>query len=211
MSSAGRKILPLLVIFTLTVYQLARVVAFVNVYGGIEHDSAWSLGAARSLAERGTYTSMISTIVDPTVSGGINVDGKFDIQDEAGRIWFRTSTSVGPASILPNALVLRLFGVNFWTLRAGPLLIYTFFLLAAAYILYRLAGLAAIGLFHAYLFFYPHLSIFLSYEALGEMPGLFYLTCALVVFAGAVSAGSAARSIFFVWDCWPAWRRHPKP
>lgn len=197
MSSAARKILPLLVTFILTAYQLARVVAFVNVYGGIEHDSAWSLGAARSLAERGTYTSMISTIVDPTVPGGINVDGKFDIQDEAGRIWFRTSTSVGPASILPDALVLKLLGVSFWTLRAGPLLIYTLFLLAAAYILYRLAGLAAIGLFHAYLFFYPHLSIFLSYEALGEMPGLFYLTCALAVFAGAVSARQRRPLYFF--------------
>lgn len=193
----ARKILPLLITFILTAYQLARVAAFINVYGGLEHDSAWSLGAARSLAERGTYTSMISTIVDPAVSGGMNVDGKFDIQDEAGRIWFRTSTSVGPASILPDALVLKIFGFDFWALRTGPLLFYTLFLLAAAYILYQLAGLAAIGLFHAYLFCYPHLSIFLSYEALGEMPGLFYLTCALIVFVRAVSARQR-RSLYFL-------------
>ncbi|GIK40591.1 MAG: hypothetical protein BroJett011_44240 [Chloroflexota bacterium] len=185
--------LALLVTLLLTGYQLVRVIAFIAVYGGIEHDSAWSLGAARSLAERGTYTSMISTLVDPTVPGGINIDGKFDIQDAAGRIWFRTSTSVGPASILPDALVLKLLGVSFWSLRAGPLLFYTLFLLAAAYILYQLAGLTAIVLFHAYLFFYPHLSIFLSYEALGEMPGMLYLACAMIVFALAV----------------PAQRRHP--
>jgi hypothetical protein len=183
----GKYLLLLFITLILTIYQLVRVIAFINVYGGIEHDSAWSLGAARSLAERGTYTSMISTIVDPTIPAGINVDGKFDIQDAAGRIWFRTSTSIGPASILPDALVLKLFGFNFWALRAGPLMFYTLFLLLAAYLLYQLAGLAAIILFHAYIFFYPHLSIFLSYEALGEMPGMFYLTCALVAFALTVS------------------------
>src|SRR6185295_10406970 len=107
---------------------------------------------------------MISTIVDPTVPGGINVDGKFDIQDAAGRIWFRTSTSIGPASIVPDAIVLKLLGLDFWALRAGPLLFYTFFLLLAAYILYQLAGVWAIVLFHLFLFAYPHLSIFLSYE-----------------------------------------------
>lgn len=189
-------LLALLVTLLLTSYQLVRIIPFIAVYGGIEHDSAWSLGAARSLAERGTYTSMISTLVDPTVPGGINIDGKFDIQDTAGRIWFRTSTSVGPASILPDALVLKLSGVSFWSLRAGPLLFYTLFLLAAAYILYQLAGLAAIVLFHAYLFFYPHLSIFLSYEALGEMPGMLYLICALIVFALAVS-GQGRRTLYF--------------
>ena len=91
-------LVPLIITLILTSYQISRVVAFVNIHGGLEHDSAWSLGAARSLAERGSYTSMISTIIDPTVAGGINVDGKFDIQDEAGRIWFRTSTSIGPAA-----------------------------------------------------------------------------------------------------------------
>lgn len=196
-SPRKRFLLALLVTLLLTGYQLVRVVAFIAVYGGIEHDSAWSLGAARSLAERGTYTSMISTLVDPAVQGGINIDGKFDIQDAAGRIWFRTSTSVGPASILPDALVLKLLGVSFWSLRAGPLLFYALFLLAAAFILYQLAGLAAVVLFHAYLFFYPHLSIFLSYEALGEMPGMVYLTCALIALALAVSVQRRRLLYFF--------------
>jgi hypothetical protein len=178
-------LVPLIITLILTIYQISRVVAFVNVHGGLEHDSAWSLGAARSLAERGSYTSMISTIVDPSISGGINVDGKFDIQDEAGRIWFRTSTSIGPASIVLDALVLKIFGFDFWALRAGPLLFYTLFLLLAAYILYQLAGIGAIVLFHAFLFCYPHLSIFLSYEALGEMPGMFYLMGTFVAFAAA--------------------------
>ena len=147
-------LLPLVVTITLTAYQLIRVIAFVNVHGGIEHDSAWSLGTSRSLAERGTYTSMISTIVDPTVIGGTNIDNEFDIQDSDGRIWFRTSFSIGPGSIVPDAVIIKVFGTSFWALRAGPLVFYTLFLILAACALYRLAGTWAIALFHAFLFFY---------------------------------------------------------
>lgn len=167
----------------LTIYQLIRIIVFVNVYGGVEHDGGWTLGAARSLAERGEYTYMVSVIVDPTVPGDINIDEKFDIQAPDGRVWFRTSASIGPASVLPDALVLKILGFSFWALRAGPLLFYTLFLLVAAYILYQLAGLWAVVLFHAFIFFYPHLSIFLSYEALGEVPSMVYQLCAFLAFA----------------------------
>ena len=61
----------LLLLLTLTVFQLVRVIVFVNVDGGLEHDGGWLLGVSRSLAERGTFTTMVSTIVDPTVSGGM--------------------------------------------------------------------------------------------------------------------------------------------
>ncbi|MBN1218425.1 MAG: phospholipid carrier-dependent glycosyltransferase [Anaerolineae bacterium] len=178
-----QKILPFLVIFILTAYQLVRIIAFINVYGGIEHDGGWMLSISRSLAEQGTYTTMVSTIVDPTVSGAINVDQKFDIQAADGRIWFFTGNGVGPASIIPDAIVLRIFGAGFWALRAGPLIFYTLFLLLVAYILYRLARLEAVVLFHTFLFFYPHISIFLGYEAMGEVPGMFYILAAYLVFA----------------------------
>lgn len=175
---------PIIVALILTAYQLLRVIVFVNVYGGVEHDSGWALGVSRAFAERGTYTSMVSTIIDPALRGGINIDGVFDMQASDGGIWFRTSTgSIGPASIIPDSLVLMVFGVNFWTLRAGPLLFYTLFLLLVAWILYQLAGIGAIVLFHIFLFSYPHLSIFLSYEGLGEMPSLVYQLAALLLFA----------------------------
>jgi hypothetical protein len=179
----GKSFLAISVTLILTIYQLVRIIAFVNVYGGFEHDGGWTLGAARSLAERGEYTYMVSAIVDPTAPGDINVDEKFDIQAPDGRIWFRTSASIGPASVLPDALVLKIFGFSYWALRAGPLLFYTLFLLTAAYLLYQLAGLWAVALFHAFLFFYPHLSIFLGYEALGEVPSMFYQFCAFLAFA----------------------------
>lgn len=181
------KSFPIIITLILTAYQLIRVIAFINVYGGIEHDSGWALGVARALAERGSYTSMVSTVVDPAVLGGLNVDQIFEIQASDGGIWFQSSTAtIGPASIVPDSLVLMILGVSFWTLRAGPLLFYTLFLLLAAWTLYQLAGIGAVVLFHVFLFSYPHLSIFLSYEGEGEMPSMVYQLAALLLFAAGV-------------------------
>jgi len=177
--------LPLAITIVLTAYQLVRIIAFINVYGGIEHDGGWMLSISRSLAETGTYTTMVSTIADPNVLGDINVDQKFDIQAPDGRIWFFTGNGIGPASIIPDALIIKLFGTDFWVLRAGPLIFYTLFLFLTAYILYQEAGLGAVVLFHAFLFFYPHISIFLSYEAMGEVPSMFYVVWAYLAFVAA--------------------------
>ncbi len=167
-------------------YQLLRVITFANVYGGFEHDGGWMLSISRSLAEQGTYTTMVSTLPDPNEPGGINVDDKFDLQAADGRIWFFTGNGIGPASIIPDAIVIKLFGSSFWALKAGPLMFYALFLILACTILYRLAGMGAVILFHAYLFCYPHISIFLAYEAMGEVPSMFYILAAYLVFAWAM-------------------------
>jgi hypothetical protein len=182
--------LPLFLALLLTGFQLVRVIAFANIYGGLEHDSGWFLGVSRSLAEQGTYTAMVSTIEDPAALGALNVDQKFDIQAADGRIWFFTGNGTGPASIVPNMMVIKLFGTDFWTLRAGPLLFYTLCLLTTSYALYRLAGLGALVLFHGFLFCYPRLSIFLSYEAEGEVAAMFYTVLAYLIFAWAVQKSS---------------------
>lgn len=182
-SLSRRQIIVITVAVVLIIYQLTRIVAFINVYGGVEHDGGWMLSVSRSLAEQGTYTTMVSTIVDPDVPGAAGVDGKFDIQAPDGRIWFFTGNGNGPATIIPDAVILKIFGTDFWALRAGPLVFYTLFLLLATYILYQLAGLGAVVLFHAYLFFYPHISIFLSYEAMGEVPSMFYTLWTFLAFA----------------------------
>ncbi len=191
-----RQIIAIIVTLLLTGYQVLRLIVFVAVYGGIEHDGGWMLSISRSLAEQGTYTTMVSTIADPAVPGGVGVDGKFDIQAPDGRIWFFTGNGIGPASIIPDALVIWIFGSGFWALHLGPLLFYTFFLLLAALILYRLAGLATIVLFHAFLFFYSHLSIFLGYEAMGEVPAMFYVLWAYLAFVAAVKT-EQRRSLYF--------------
>jgi len=178
--------LPIIICALLISYQLLRVTQFASVYGGFEHDGGWMLTISRSLAEQGTYTTMVSTITDVTVLGAVNVDQKFDIQAEDGRIWFFTGNGIGPASIIPNAFIIKLLGTDFWSLKAGPLIFYTFMLILACYILHRLAGLGAVLLFHSYLFFYPHLSIFLAYEAMGEVPAMFYILWAYLAFGWAL-------------------------
>ena len=149
------RVIPLLIMIGLTLGQLIRIVVFVNEFGGLEHDGGWMLSISRSLAEQGRYTTMVSTIVNPAVIGDINVDQKFDIQSGDGRIWFFTGNGIGPASIIPDAVVLKLLGTSFWSLRAGPLIFYGFFLLLASYIVFRLAGVWAIILFQAFIFFLP--------------------------------------------------------
>lgn len=171
-----------LVILALTVYQLVRVIVFVNEYGGLEHDGGWLLGVSRSLVERGTFTTMVSTIVDPAVRGGITVDGKFNIQDDEGRIWFYTANSVGPIVFGVNTIFLKLFGFGFWPLHLGSLFFFAGFLILASVLLRMAQGLGAVLLFYLYLFLYPHLSIFLGYEALGEVPGMACVLLAYLVF-----------------------------
>lgn len=192
------KFVPFVIALILTIYQLSRVIAFINVYGGLEHDSGWFLGVSRSLAEQGTYTSMVSTLNDPAAIGGIDIDQKFNLQAPDGRIWFFTGNGTGPASIVPNALILKIFGTGFWTLRAGPLIFYTLFLVITAYALFQTAGLGAVVLFHIYLFCYPRLSIFLSYEAEGEVAAMVYLVLAYLLFALALSRQKRRLSFFFV-------------
>jgi len=182
-SFQSNQIIAWILLLTLTVLQLVRVIVFVNQYGGLEHDGGWLLGVSRSLAERGTFTTMVSTIVDPTVTGGRNVDGNVDVQDEQGRIWFYVANSVGPLVFGVNAFFLKIFGTDFWSLHWGSLLFFLIYLVLASVILVKAQGVAAAILFQVYLFLYPHLSIFLGYEALGEVPGLACVFLAYLVFA----------------------------
>ena len=85
-STSKKHLWALLITLLLTTFQLVRVIAFANVYGGIEHDSGWFLSVSRSLAEQGTYTTLVSTIVNPNVVGDINIDQKFNIQAPDGRM-----------------------------------------------------------------------------------------------------------------------------
>ena len=184
------QIIAIALLLTLTVFQLVRVIVFVNEYGGLEHDGGWLLGVSRSLAERGTFTTMVSTIVDPNITGGRNVDGNVDIQDSQGRIRFYVANSVGPIVFGVNALFFKFFGVAFWSLHVGSLFFFVLFLLLGTIILLKVQGLGAALLFQVYLFLYPHLSIFLSYEALGEMPGIVCIFLAYLTFIWTVEQTS---------------------
>lgn len=189
----------LIVVFSVVLvsYQLTRLILFANVYGGVEEDSGWFASISRSLAEHGAYATMTSTLVDPTVPAGINVHDRFEVQDKEGRIWFFTISGVGPGSLLPYALILKLFGSSFWSLKAGPLLFTALFLLIASYWQYRLGGGVAVLLFHLFFIFYPHLLVYLGYEFYGEVPTLVYILLAYTTFVSATQQKSGWLVWFF--------------
>ncbi len=191
--------LAVLVTVILVTYQVTRLVVFVNVYGGIEYDSGWFLGVARSLAERGTYTTLVSTMADPQVAVGLDMNQEFfQIQDPEGRIYFFAEGTTGPTQVVPDALVLRLFGSGFWQLRAASLGFYVFFLLLCSWLLLRWGGFPALFLFHAFILLYPHLSVFLGYESLGEVPVAACVLLAYTLFATAAAAGARRKTWFLL-------------
>jgi hypothetical protein len=179
----------LTLIVGLILYQMVRLIVFVNVYGGVEHDSGWFLGVSRSLAERGSYTTLVSTMLNPQVTAGPDLNHEFfQIQDPDGRIYFFAEGTVGPTQIVPDAIMIKLFGSGFWQFRAASLLFYLIFLILASGLLFATGGFWAVFLFHLVFFFYPHLSIFLGYESLGEVPAITCILFSFVFFAKSVTA-----------------------
>jgi len=197
--SAAKKYIPFLITGLLLLYQMVRIIVFVNEYGGIEHDGGWTLGISRSIAERGTYTSLTSTLVDPNVKAEFNYDNIFTIQDKKGREYFFVAQTTGPGVVLPNALIFKLFGINFWSSRTGPLIFFLLFLILTAGILYYIQGLVSVIVFHLYLYFFPQLYIFLGYQAIGEVPSMVYLLTSFVLFIKATETKN--RSLFWFFLC----------
>ncbi|MBN1218427.1 MAG: hypothetical protein JXM69_05845 [Anaerolineae bacterium] len=177
---------------------MVRIVVFVNEFGSVEHDGGWALGISRSLAERGTYTSLSSTVVDPNQKTGFNYDDLFTVQDEKGREYFFVAHTTGPGVVLPNAVIFKLFGVSFWSSRAGPLIFFLLFLILTTGMLYYIQGLVSVVIFHLYLYFFPQLYIFLGYEANGEVSSMVYLLISFVLFIKATEVKHRVRLWFFL-------------
>jgi len=184
------KTLQWLIILVLIGFQLLRLIFFVNEYGGLEHDSGWFLGLGRSLAETGSYTTMVSTIDNPAPGGNYNIYDQYNVQDAEGRVYFFTESGVFGAGIIPNAMIIRLFGAGFWQYRTGALLFFALSLLLASYLLYGAGGVWPILIVHLYLLAYPTLFIPLGYEAMGEIFGLGYILLTFTFFITAISSPS---------------------
>lgn len=182
------KYLQWLLIAILILYQMIRIITFVNVYGGVETDGGWFLGTARSVAETGTYTSMVSTLPDPNVTADFDINKEFfQVQDKDGRVYFFVEGTVGPTQVFLDALIIKLFGSGFWQFRAASLLFYLLFLIVGSGLLFLTGGFFAVLLFHLYFFFYPHLSVFLGYEALGEVALVVCLIISYFLYAKATT------------------------
>ncbi|MBN1218428.1 MAG: hypothetical protein JXM69_05850 [Anaerolineae bacterium] len=184
----------LIILLILVLLQVIRLLAFIDEYGGLIQDSGWSLGIARSLAERGTYTTMVATITDPTITAGPSLQGEFHIQDNEGRLYFRSDR---PALIIPQAIIFKIFGFKFWTYRAGSLLFFVIFLLIASIFLWFAGGIEAVAFFHVYLYLYPSLLIYLSFQTLGEMAALAYIMLAFALFVFAYQQQNRRGWCFF--------------
>lgn len=193
-----KKYIPFLIIGLLILYQMVRIVVFVSEYGGVEHDGGWTLGISRSIAERGAYTSLTSTLLDPNVKAGFNYDNIFTVQDEKGREYFFVAQTTGPGVVLPNALIFKLFGITFWSSKIGPLIFFLLFLILTTSILYYIRGLISVVIFHLYLYFFPQLYIFLGYQANGEVPSMVYLLTSFILFIKATETKHRPLLWFFL-------------
>lgn len=154
---------------------LSRTLIFVSQLGGIEHDSGWFLGVARNLAERGIYASYTNTIKEEGKGAYSSIHGRFSVQDDKGFSYFPAGVTVGPGYILPEAILLKIFGYDFWQFRLWPLLTYIGLIILVFLIAYELGGLGSLILIQVWFWLAPQLTIQFSYESYGEHVALFYL------------------------------------
>ena len=161
---------------------LIRVVWFAAHYGGIEHDSGWYLGVAKNLAHRGIYASYSNTIVTEGVDVYPSIHGRFDVQDKDGFVYFPSGVTVGPGYVLPQSILLRVFGDGWWQYRLWPLATYTGLLFLLFYITWVLGGLWSLFLFQVWLWAVPQLTTIFAYESFSEHTALFYLLLSFLIY-----------------------------
>ncbi len=158
-----------------TILFFGRILFFVGSYGGVEHDSGWYLGVAKNLAERGIYASYTNTIIEEGVTNAPSIHGRFSVQDEKGYSYFPAGVTVGPGYIVPEALILKIFGSGWWQFRAWPLAIFLLLLLLLFSFIYTVGGLPALMIFQVWLYVVPQFYISYSFEAFSESIAFFFI------------------------------------
>ncbi|MDE2590851.1 MAG: hypothetical protein KGL95_14445, partial [Patescibacteria group bacterium] len=155
-------------ILTICLLFLFRVVVFASQFGGIEHDSGWYLGEAKNLALRGVYASYTNTVVNDGVGAFPSIHGRFSVQDANGYVYFPAGVSVGPGYVIPESVIIKLFGSGFWQYRAWPLIGFTAMLALTLFIVYETGGMLGLILFAIWMWFLPQFTTQFAYEAFGE-------------------------------------------
>ena len=176
-----KKLVFIFIIFSVFVY-LLRSIFFAADSGGIEHDSGWFLGVARNLAQRGIYASYTNTTSEEGKGAFISLHGRYSVQDEEGYSYFPAGVTAGPGFIVPQALMMKLFGYDFWQFRLWSLISFTGLLFLIFLISYNLGGLNALVVVQLWLWSVPQLFIQFSYESYGEHTALFYLLLSFYTF-----------------------------
>ena len=170
------------ILFTVTLF-VARVVIFAGHHGGIEHDSGWYLGVAKNLAHRGIYASYTNTIVAEGDGVHPSIHRRFAVQDENGFSYFPAGVTVGPGYVLPQALLLTVFGDGWWQYRLWPLITYTGLLVLLFYIVWLIGSLWSLVILQMWLWAIPQLTTTFAYEAFSEHTALFYLFISFLVYS----------------------------
>lgn len=169
--------------------QTARFAYFAATVGGIEHDSGWYFGVARNLAERGIYATSTNMAKTPEAISD-NIHGRPTVQDAEGYSYFCSGVTVGPGFIVPEALVLKLFGIGWWQYRLLPLAAMFALLVLLSALAYAGGGPWAAILLQVWLWALPTVTLEFAYEAYAEHVALFYSLLAIGVYAYALQRPS---------------------
>ncbi|NUQ65082.1 MAG: phospholipid carrier-dependent glycosyltransferase [Pirellulales bacterium] len=171
---------------------LARVVVFADHFGGVAQDSGWYLGVAKNLAHRGIYASYSNAIPEEPPGAWESILGRMNVQDAAGFTYFPAGVTVGPGYVVPEAMVLSLFGDGWWQYRLWPLLTYWGMLVVLLWLAVRMGGIASAALLCLWFWFVPQLSITTAYEAYSEPAALFWLLLSVACYDRARRGGPRA-------------------
>lgn len=164
---------------------VSRFVVFVATQDvGIEHDSGWYLSVVRNIAQKGIYASSINTIRTSEKTGDHpSIHNRFSVQDKEGYSYFPAGVTVGPGFILPEALIVKLFGAGWVQYRMWPFVCFFLLMIIMFFITYSLGGIVSLVFFQIWLWFYPQVWINQSFEAFSEQIALLYLLGGLILIA----------------------------
>lgn len=166
-----------------SLFFLLRIILFVSTNGGIEHDSGWYLGVARTLAETGKYASLTNTVEHGQVGESPSIHGRFSVQDKIGFIYFPAGVTVGPGYILPEATILKIFGNNWWSYRLWPLITFSLLIVSLFIFIYLVGGLSSLIIFQVWLYLIPQFYISYAFEAYSETIAFFYLFLSFIFYS----------------------------
>ncbi|MEK7573393.1 MAG: hypothetical protein AAB531_03105 [Patescibacteria group bacterium] len=177
---------------------LIRVIFFAADLGGLEHDSGWYLGVARNLAQRGIYASYTNTITEESPGAHPSLHGRFSVQDKNGFSYFPAGVTVGPGYVVPEAILLKIFGYGWWQYRLWPLIGYALLLVTLFYITSRIGNLYALGVLSLWIWAVPQATVGYAFEAYSEHIALLYLLISFLLCTWFITSTKNHRKYLFL-------------
>ncbi len=165
----------LLFIGFITLLFLFRIIVFAGMYGGVEHDSGWFMGVAKNLALHGIYASYTNPVTHEGAGAFPSIHRRYSVQDKNGFVYFPAALTVGPGYVIPEAMILKLFGSGWWQYRMWPLLGFTLMLFLTLFVVWRIGGMLPLLFFSVWLWIIPQFTTQFAYESFSEDIAFLYL------------------------------------